>query len=666
MKIRYYFVIGLVVLAGLAWMVHAGIGQERHGLTFATSTGGDRLGVAIYVKTNFTLLNVTKDSRTTANLSSVYNGSGALLAVSPFVNNVANFTLNFVAGQNYTIEGNQTSESVGINTCNSVSTTRPVNGSVLDWTNGTFDGVVGGNTGTFCTIESITYSIADIVGATANIYNTTTVETARESFVSNFTLPAGSVSSANLIYNTVPYSATVANPSGTSYVFSGTADVPTGSNPGIWFWNITFTNGSTSPSTTYTQGKGLINMSLCQAAPQNVVFLNFTFRNETTAQEQVNASIPASSWVYWDATGTGVYNKSFTYATSTENKFYAFCYTPAYRTVESVFSLSYDNTESEQRTYAPEAQSFTNVTTNVLLYLLPSNQGSFVTFQVINLAQQSLEGVEITAARSGIGTIETKTTDASGSATMFLNPNFAYTLTFTKAGFDTYTTTLSPTQSTYTITLSSSSGSNATDPQRGMTFTVRPPAGTLNNNTVYNFNLTINSTFWDLDSWGFTLRNASGSVFVSNTSTSPNGGLLTASLNTGANKTIVMNYFWVIEGVYNNASVIWGVIDLSDTGFSWFQFFSDTKTYASAGFFGLDDFGLALITFLAIFVFTGIMSYKFGISSPAAIMALVFGLVLFFDVGIGMIPYPPAAFPHFITIVVGILFIGAIIREVSR
>ena len=44
-------------------------------------------------------------------------------------------------------------------------------------------------------------------------------------------------------------------------------------------------------------------------------------------------------------------------------------------------------------------------------------------------------------------------------------------------------------------------------------------------------------------------------------------------------------------------------------------------------FFGLDDVGLGLITFFAIFIITGVMSYKFGINSPAAIMAFIFSKI---------------------------------------
>ena len=62
------------------------------------------------------------------------------------------------------------------------------------------------------------------------------------------------------------------------------------------------------------------------------------------------------------------------------------------------------------------------------------------------------------------------------------------------------------------------------------------------------------------------------------------------------------------------------------------------------------------------------MSYKFGITSPAAISAFVFTLVLFLDVGLNMMENlnPVGAIPHFITVLTGIIMVGMVFREVYR
>lgn len=662
---NYKLIIFPVIIVLILTFTFAGIGQEGHSLTMTVGSGGNREGVQIYVKTNFTLLNVTKVSTVTANLSTIYNGSGDLLAISPFVNNVANFSIPLVAGQNYTIEANQTNVAITSNACNSVASSRPVNGTSLDWINGTFNGVVGANGNVFCNIESITY-INTLLGSNNSYYNFSTVETARETFTSEFSLPL-SLSSASLVYDNDYYSGTITSLSGNNYRVSSSLDIPFGTSSINWYWNMTLSNGTNLNSNPLVQSRSLINFSSCQASPQNIMYLNFSFKNETPAQENVNASVTTSTFVYWDNSGSGALNKSFSYINSSELRFYSFCYSPPDRTIKSLITFSYDNVESEQRTYAPDVLSLSNVSTSRTLFLLPSTQGQYVTFQVINTAQQALSGVEVVASRTGIGTIETATTDSSGTVTFFLNPNFAYDFVFSKSGFDDFETTITPSQTSYTITLGGTSAStNSTNSASGMSFVILPSQKTLNNGTSYNFNLTLNSTYWTLDSWGFTLQNRSGFVFATNTSTSSNGGFLSTNLNTVENKTIVMNYFWVINGVYNNATVIWGVVDLSGNGLSIFQFFTDLRNYVSLGFFGLDDIGLGIITFFTIFLITGVMSYKFGINSPAAIMAFIFSLTMFFDIGLGLVPNPIGAIPHAPTFFMGIIMVALIFREMGR
>lgn len=496
-------------------------------------------------------------------------------------------------------------------------------------------------------------------------YNSTAYETSQESFILNVTLdPSITSSSASLFYGGTSYASTKST-SGSNTLFSTSLDLDLISavtaNSFNWILNL---DGILINSSTNTQTVNFINLTICGAAPQNIIYYNISFKNETSAQERVNASVVSSTWSYW--LGSGVDIKNLSYSNSNENREYNFCFSPQDRRVNIDLSFSYDNAESEQRTYSPDNFLLSNSSTSTTLFLLPSTSGQYVTFQVINTAQQALSGVEVSATRSGIGTIETGTTDSSGTVTFFLNPNFPYNFVFSKSGFDDFETTITPSQTSYTITLGGSTSTNNTNSASGMSFVILPSQKTLNNRTSYNFNLTLNSSFWQLDSWGFTLQNRSGFVFASNTSTSASGGFLSSNLNTGDNKTIVMNYFWEINGVYNNATIVWGVVDLSGNGLSIFQFFTDLRNYVSLGFFGLDDIGLGIITFFAIFLVTGVMSYKFGINSPASIMAFIFSLTMFFDIGLGLIPNPVGSLPHAPTFLMLVIFIAMFFREMGR
>lgn len=56
------------------------------------------------------------------------------------------------------------------------------------------------------------------------------------------------------------------------------------------------------------------------------------------------------------------------------------------------------------------------------------------------------------------------------------------------------------------------------------------------------------------------------------------------------------------------------------------------------GLFGIDDFGRYFIAFLVIFISVGIMSYKYGLTSPLTITTATFLIVFFLDVVVGFIP----------------------------
>ena len=133
-----------------------------------------------------------------------------------------------------------------------------------------------------------------------------------------------------------------------------------------------------------------------------------------------------------------------------------------------------------------------------------------------------------------------------------------------------------------------------------------------------------------------------------------------------------MDYYWVIDSTYTNGSRSWYVISSAGTDWSLKVFFDDIILYTGAGIFGMTDFGLAIITFLFIFLFVGIMSYKFGLVSPVGISSLIFTLVLFLDVGIGLmdefIYSTPliSAIPHFPTIFIGFILMGTLFMEVYK
>lgn len=505
----------------------------------------------------------------------------------------------------------------------------------------------------------------------STVYNTSSYETALESFTINVSLPLDrTLSAIYFYYNGTQYTATTTSSGGNNYTARYALDVPlNGGVKNLW-WGIRDTLGLQTNTSAVTQATATMNFTICGAAPQNVQYLNISFKNETISQERVNASISASITYFL---GSGSVNKTLTYVNTSYIPSYSFCSAPQNRTLYTAPTIQYFNAESPLRTYSTNSLSLTNITTNLTLYLLPSSAGSYVTFQVVTESGSPISGAAINVSRSSIGIISTITTDSAGSATFFLDPTVTYTITVAATGYDLFTTSITPTQSSYTITLGGATTTGATDYTRGVTYSIKPINFELNNNTVYNFNFTIASSYWGLDSFGFIITNSSGYVFASSSSSASAGGTVSSDINTGRNQSFIMNAFWVVNGTYNNITQYWVITNTADTGWSIANLFTDLKTYLndpndSDGLFGLkneqgNNFSMAIIIFLAIFTFAGIMSYKYGLTTEGGIAIAFFAGTLLFDVGLGIVPNPVGAVPYFPTIFMGFIVVIMFLKE---
>ena len=126
-----------------------------------------------------------------------------------------------------------------------------------------------------------------------------------------------------------------------------------------------------------------------------------------------------------------------------------------------------------------------------------------------------------------------------------------------------------------------------------------------------------------------------------------------------------MDYYWVINTTYTNATTYWNIYNTLDTQWSINQLRKDFQSYFDAGIFGLDDFGRYLIVFLILFLSIGVLSYKYGASAPIMVAALTFGIIFFFDVTIGLIP-DIRGISHLLTFISGLILILLIFREIQR
>lgn len=504
-------------------------------------------------------------------------------------------------------------------------------------------------------------------------YNATTFETKTESYSINLTIDSSiTSSSATFYYNGTSYGAATKSISGSNVIFSKSFDIPLGTGTKDFYWAINL-DGTIYNSTITNQEVNLTYFILTNATYQNV-FLNLSFQDENTLSS-INASIPSATFTYY--LGSGAINKTYTFSNATDNYNYVFSGTTGSLPLSVDVVLQYKRvSDYPQRIWQPATLTLTNTTTHQPLYLLSTNDGIFVTYQVVTIGETAIQGVSVTATREVDGEdveVAAGTTDSAGLVTFWMNPDFEHTVTFEKAEYDTFVYVHYPTQASYTITLGGTSPEE-TDVIRGILQTILPGTDFLLRNYNYNFSYNVSSTYYDLQSFQFTLLNSSGSVLGSNSSTSINGGVITlTNINVSTSQYITMNYVYTIDD--ENSTQVSGTrvwITQSTTGreFSIYQFIQDLNTYLSDGLWGFDDFGRALISLLVIVIMVGAITKKYGMNSEAAVMAVLFGIVFFLDVGLGFIPRVEigdiVSIPYFFTYITFIIVVALIIYEERR
>lgn len=430
-------------------------------------------------------------------------------------------------------------------------------------------------------------------------------------------------------------------------------------------WTCRACNNNTECSN-FTDVRSIHRMSYTQCTSGNVA-LNLTFLNESDPVTAISGTLQNSNLVF-DSDDTGDFTSTFT--NSTEQAAQMFCLNPATRTLSVAGGIGFSASNFPQRPFIIDNNFRGDTTLHLQLYLLPSVDGIFTTFQVLNSANQPVQNVKVIGKRTILGTSTTIVgdyTDDAGTVTFFLNPNFAHTFTFSKSGFNDFITTINPTQSTFTINMVETGLVNITNPNFGITFAITPTLAVLNNATGYNFSFTIQSDNQTLDSFGFDLVNTTGTSFASQTGVAGSGGMVSSAVNTSNQTRFNMNYYWVIDGVTINGTKTWAIRNTEAGTFSLSNFFDDLKNFDGGG---LDNFGRNLIAFVIIFGVVALVSREVGtriLTNEAGIGLIVF-LIWFFEyVGfISTIPTGEVQIPFMTSILTGMIGLGWIMFNRTR
>lgn len=566
-----------------------------------------------------------------------YNATGLSDVVSVTLDSPANNTISSSSSQNFscsiTAGGTLTLANITLYIWNSTS-------SLINTNTTTITGTSNSSNWTYTFSYDNSYLWNCIARATSNTLDwgdsnrTLTIDTIAPSITINS--PSGNQGTRVLPYNSTinvtvtdagtlsvcRYNSTVNTTIASIACGSlGNVTVRTGGNHTFNFYaNDTANNSAFASSNFFTERY----FGICNATFSTPIYLNVSFRDEVT-ETPTNATANSQHTYPLIAGGNQVYD----YDSTNENVSYIFCGSPIDTNFTDTISFQYGNSASPLRLYN-SALNLTNITTNLTLYLLKTADGIYTTIQVIDTALQPIGGASIIVSRTDTGAIMgSSTTDASGAATFFVNPNVAHLFAISATGYVSASLTVTPALTQYTVTLSSTTGVVPTPSLGNITYIIAPTETYLRNYTTYNFNFTLNASNNFVSLWGFNITNGTY-LFASNTSTSFAGGFLSFNLNTGSNTTFRATYFWRINSTNNNVSFMkyYYISELNGTQWSIYQGVTDLRVYMSSGMFGLNTFGLNLIIFFIIFIVSGVISYQFGITSPAAIAGVISSLTL--------------------------------------
>lgn len=604
----------------------------------------------------------------TTTLTSPDNGYSSLntlqyFNVSYIINggNITNTTL-YVWYNNGTLFGKNVTILTG--TTNSTNSSINLNYGNFIWN---YRGCAENSTSYLCEMDVLNRTI-NIFSGIINSYNysNSSYETDLSHFDINITSNSITPTNIKLIYNGTSYDGNLTSIGGNDYRLTSGIYIPLTTSQSIenktWYFSFNI-SGVVQTSTIINQTVNPIRLGLCNTT-LNVTYINFTFKDESTTTN-INETFN-SLFTYYLSNSDGSIKRSLSYISNIYNESYPFCFTPVNRNITVNMTISYYGDGYPLRTFTNKSISLVNNSYNQILYSVSLISGIYTTFQVINQANQPISGVYTTAEVQVGGiwiTIGTGTTGDDGGVTFFVDPNYQHRFTFSKIGYDTYITTITPTSSSYTITLGGiSAGGTILDYNKGISYSLTPIDSTLYNMTNYQFSFNMHSTYWNLDSWGFNLLGNKTNLVGANSSTTGTGGIIYINVSTGQNKSIVMNYWWIINSTHFNGTKTWTVVNGFDDSWSIKNFFDDLKTYTDAGIFGLDAFGRTLIIFLIIFLIIGAISYSSGTYSIGAILVELSVLVYLFDWVLELIPNP-SPFKGFPTILVGLITIGYLIQE---
>ena len=255
------------------------------------------------------------------------------------------------------------------------------------------------------------------------IYNATTTESSLEGFSINISVPSGvTLTSASLIYNNDPYTATVTSVSGDNYIISSQINIPIGTGSKSFYFTTTLSNGLVQNLTSATQTVNALEFGLCGGS-LTVPALNFTVWDEQNLS-RINPFSFSGTFNYY--AGGGTIKKNVSVTNSSTNQIVLCLASGSQLSIDSEIEYNQPsvNLSYITRSYYTKGLVVNGTIQNVKLYLLRSSSSTSFITKVQDLSLNPIVGALINIQRyyPGTNTFETVQvvkTDGNGKSIGF-------------------------------------------------------------------------------------------------------------------------------------------------------------------------------------------------------------------------------------------------------
>lgn len=394
----------------------------------------------------------------------------------------------------------------------------------------------------------------------------------------------------------------------------------------LFYWQVNVNNASTFNLTVRNQTVSDFILDNCTAV--NTTALNYTFRDEEN-QSIININVD------------GVYNYTFGGVTKQytldldDVGNYSICIFPNTTTFTTNYDLTYSSAIYPQRSFSERSLTINNISQQRTLYALEASEGIFARFQIVNSFGSPIPAATGVMSRTigGVSsTIEKELSDDSGLMTFFVNPDVTYNFVFSKTGSGSQTLNLRVTTTEIiTITLGSTATEQVLPFATGIIYKFSPENIILNNNTNQKFIFNLSTSFWNLTSCAFEIRNDTGLMNQISGFSNRTQCDIDLTINTGNITNISVTATYVLNGTQRiNVSRFYIMSPQYVGEASLKVFFNDLKAFNNAGF---DNSTRMILAFLVILSIVGLAARSTPmLREPTAFITLSALLVIFFSI----------------------------------